>query len=160
REVAEAMQGSEDAEDADRVASELGDDAKAVLAEGLAFRERFDQALREDFNTSQALGHLFSLARAVNRFGGHKKARKRGRPVVAPTLAAFRLVADALGLMAMDTQAFVEEVKDKRLAAQGLRREDIEAKVAERVRAREAKQWAEADAIRQQLDAQGIVVMD
>jgi cysteinyl-tRNA synthetase len=157
REVGEAMQG---AEDPDLVAAELGEDAKVVLAEGRAFTGRFDQALREDFNTSQALAHLFALARAVNRFGGHKKAVKRGGPVVAPALAAFRLVAASLGLMAMDTQAFVEAVKDKRLAALGLRREEIEAMIAERVRLRGAKQWSEADAVRQQLDARGIVVSD
>jgi len=157
REVGEAMQG---AEDSDLVAAELGEDAKVVLAEGRAFSGRFDQALREDFNTSQALAHLFALARAVNRFGGHKKAVKRGGPVVAPALAAFRLVAASLGLMAMDTQAFVEAVKDKRLAALGLRREEIEAMIAERVRLRGAKQWSEADAVRQQLDARGIVVSD
>ncbi|MCX4239888.1 cysteine--tRNA ligase [Paraliomyxa miuraensis] len=158
RDVAEAMGGTE--EDADRVASELGDDAKAVLEEGRAFPGRFEHSLREDFNTSQALAHSFSLARAVNRFGGHKKARKRGAPVVAPALAAFRLVAASLGLMAMDTQAFVEEVKDKRLSALGLRREEVEAMVAQRVALREAKAWSEADAIRQRLDEQGIVVMD
>ncbi len=160
RDVAEAMEGNEGSPDPERVAAELGDDAKTVLEEGRAFAERFDQALREDFNTSHALAHLFSLARAVNRLGGHKKARKRGGPVVAPALEAFRRVADSLGLMTMETHAFVEEVKDKRLAALGLRREDIEAKVAERVQLREAKQWSEADAIRVELDAQGIVVMD
>lgn len=157
RDVAETMQGAEDPE---LVASELGDDAKTVLEEARAFRGRFDQALCEDFNTSHALAHLFTLARAVNRFGGHKKARKRGGPIVAPALAAFRLVAESIGLMTMETQAFIEEVKDKRLAALGISRADIEAKVAERVRMREAKQWSEADAIRQELDAQGIVVMD
>jgi cysteinyl-tRNA synthetase len=157
REGAEAMQGAEDPE---RVASELGDDAKVVLAEGRAFPERFQQALREDFNTSQALAHLFTLARAVNRFAGHKKANKRGGPVVAPALAAFRLVAASLGLMALDTRAFIEDVKVKRLAALGLDREQIDAAIAERVRLREAKQWSEADAIRQQLDAQGIDVQD
>jgi cysteinyl-tRNA synthetase len=157
REVAESMQGAEDPE---RVAAELGPDAAAVLAEGRAFADNFDQALREDFNTSQALAHLFSLARAVNRFGGHKKARRRGGPVVAPALAAFRRVAASLGLMTLDTRAFVEEVKHKRLAALGLRRADIDARVAERDRLREAKQWSEADAIRHALDAEGIEVMD
>jgi cysteinyl-tRNA synthetase len=157
RDVAESMEGTEDAE---RVAKELGEDALAVLEQGRAFQGRMNEALREDFNTSQALAHLFSLARAVNRFGGHKKAKKRGGPVVAPALAAFRSVADALGLMAMDTQAFLDEVKDKRVAALGLDRATIEAQVAERVRLREAKQWSEADAIRQELDAKGIVVMD
>jgi cysteinyl-tRNA synthetase len=160
RDVAESMEGNEGQQEAERVAKELGEDAQAVLEQGRAFPARMHEALCEDFNTSQALAHLFSLARAVNRFGGHKKAKKRGGPVVAPALAAFRSVADAIGLLAMPTQAFLDEVKDKRVAALGLDRATIEAQVAERVRLREAKQWTEADAIRQALDAQGIVVMD
>lgn len=157
RDVAEAMKGSEDA---DQVARDLGEDAQTVLALGQAFPEQLAEALREDFNTSKALGHLFTLARAVNRFGGHKKANKRGGPVVAPALEAFAAVTRSIGLMGMATQDFLEEVKHKRLSALGLDREAIEAQVAERVRLRQAKQWAEADAIREQLDAQGIVIMD
>jgi cysteinyl-tRNA synthetase len=161
RDVAESLEDAPaDQQDAERVARDLGEDAQAVLEQGRAFPERMHEALREDFNTSQALAHLFSLARAVNRFGGHKKARKRGAPVVAAALAAFRAVSEAIGVMTMDTQGFLEEVKDKRLAALGLERAAIEAQVAERVRRREAKEWSEADAIRQALDAQGIVVMD
>ncbi len=157
RDVAETMGGSEDA---DAVAEQLGADATRVLELGRAFEGLLAQSLREDFNTSQVLGHLFVLARAVNRFGAHKKAKKRGGPVVAPALAAFGLVAQSLGLMTMDTQAFVEEVKAKRLAAHGLDRAAVEAKVAEREQRRHDKDWAQADAIREQLDAQGIVVMD
>ena len=157
RDVAEAMKGQEDA---DHVAKELGEDAATVLELGRAFPERLAQSLREDFNTSQVLGHLFTLARAVNRFAGHKKAKKRGGPVVAPALAAFAAVAAQIGLMASATQDFIEEVKVKRLAAAGLDRATVEAEVAERVRLREAKQWAEADEIRNRLDAQGIVIMD
>jgi len=161
RDVAESMEDSPaDQQDAARVARDLGEDAQAVLDEASAFQARMDEALREDFNTSQALAHLFSLARAVNRFGGHKKAKKRGAPVVAPALAAFRSVAQAIGLLGMDTQAFLDEVKDKRVAALGLDRAEIEEQVARRVQLREAKQWSEADAIRQALDAKGIVVMD
>ena len=157
RDVAETMQGSEDA---DQVAQQLGADAQTVLELGRAFPARLAEALREDFNTSQALGHLFTLARAVNRFGGHKKARKRGGPVVAPALAAFRSITDTIGLLGLSTQDFLEEVKAKRLAAMGLERAAIEQQVAEREQRRAAKEWDEADAIRQRLDAQGIVIMD
>jgi cysteinyl-tRNA synthetase len=161
RDVAESMlDADEDRQDAERVARDLGEDAQAVLEQGRAFVERMNETLREDFNTSQALAHLFSLARAVNRFGGHKKAKKRGAPVVAPALAAFRAVGEAIGVMTMDTQTFLEEVKDKRLAALGLARATIEEQVAQRVRLREAKQWSEADELRRELDARGIVVMD
>lgn len=157
RDVAEAMKGSEEPE---RVAADLGEDAQAVLELSRAFPQRLAESLGEDFNTSAVLGHLFTLARAVNRFAGHKKAGKRGGPVVAPVLDAFRMVAEQIGIMTMTTDDFVEEVKDKRLAAAGLSREQVEAKVAQRVRLRQDKQWADADALRDELDALGIVVMD
>jgi cysteinyl-tRNA synthetase len=157
REVAESMGGDEDA---DRVASELGEDAANCLTLGRSFAERFHAAMDEDFNTAQALGHLFELVRAVNRFGNHKKAKKRGAPIVRPALEAFSLVASATGLMAQPTRAFLDEVKDKRLKALGLERSAIDAKLAERDALRADKRWAEADAIRQELDAAGIIVMD
>jgi cysteinyl-tRNA synthetase len=157
RDLADAMGGEEDA---DKVAADLGDDAQTVLALGQAFEARFYAALDDDFNTSQALAHLFSLARAVNRFAGHKKANKRGGPVVAPARAAFALVAEALGLLASGTADFIEEVKVKRLAALGLSRADIEAAVAARQTHRAEKRWDEADALRKQLEDQGVMIMD
>ena len=103
-----------------------GEDATTVLQLGLAFRDKFNQALDEDFNTAQAIGHLFELARAVNRLGNNKKAKKRAGNVVKPALDAFNLVASATGLMAQPTPEFLDEVRTKRLAATGLAREDIE----------------------------------
>lgn len=159
REVAEAMGGA-DGDGADAVAKELGEEATQVLALGRQFAEKFHAAMDEDFNTAQALGHLFELARAVNRFANHKKAKTRGKSVVGPALAAFKLFADATGLLAQPTAAFLEEVKEKRLSAMGLVRDDIIARLAERDRMRREKQWAEADRIRGELDQAGIVVMD
>jgi cysteinyl-tRNA synthetase len=157
REAAETLEGSEDA---DLVAGELGEDAQACLALGRAFPERFDDAMDEDFNTAQALGHLFEVVRAVNRFCNHKKAKRRGGPIVAPALAAFARVASATGLMSQPTREFLGEVKEKRLKAMGLARADIEAALAERDALRREKRWADADAVRARLDAAGIMVMD
>ena len=157
RDIAEAMGGSENP---DQVAADLGADAKAVLELGRGFTEGLYEALDEDFNTSKALALLFALARAVNRFGAHKKAKKRGGPVVEPALAAFELAGQALGLMATDTQTFLEEVKDKRLASMGVSRDDVEQLVADREQQRKEKNWAEADRLRDELLAKSIVVMD
>lgn len=157
RDVAESMQGAEDPE---RVAADLGPDAQEVLQLGRAFRADFHAALDEDFNTAKALADLFVLARAVNRFGAHKQAAKRGGPVVAPALASFRLAADSIGLMATPTHTFLEEVKTKRLAALGLQRGEVEAAVAQRQTQREAKRWADADRIRDELADKGILVRD
>ena len=157
REKAEAMNGSDDPA---RVAKELGGDAQTALQLGQQFQERFYAAVDTDFNTAQALGHLFELARAVNRFAGHKKAKKRGGPIVAPALAAFKLVGEALSLMTMSTADFFEEVKDKRLAALGIDRAEVEELLEKRVQARRDKQWQEADAIRDTLVEKKIEVLD
>ncbi len=157
RENAEAMGGSEPAE---QVIQSLGADAERVWELGTSFIERMHASLDNDFNTAQTLGHLFELARATNRFANHKKAKKRGGPVVAPALAAFAEVSHALGLMGMTTAAFTDEVKVKRLGALGVSREEVESMLAERVAAREAKDWARADEIRAELEARSIVVMD
>ena len=163
REVAEAMGGAaanEREEDAERVASDLGKDAQTVLELGLGFEERFHEAMDADFNTAKALGQLFELARAVNRFGNHKKAKKRGGPVVAPALEAFALVGRAINLMTMSSEAFQAEVKAKRLKSLGISAEEIDAELEARSAARDAKDWARADEIRDGLEARGIVIMD
>jgi cysteinyl-tRNA synthetase len=157
REVGERMQGSENADD---VARGLGTDAVEVLTLGRALPGALHAALADDFNTAAALGHLFELARAVNRLSNHPNAMKRGGPVVAPALEAFAAVGPALGLLTLSTAAFHDEIKRKRLPALGLTPEQIDALVAERAAARDAKEWAKADAIRDRLEASSIAVMD
>ncbi len=144
----------------DKIAKELGDDARSVLELGRGFADKFYAAADQDFNTAQALAHLFELARAVNRFASHKAAKKRGGPVVAPALAAFALVREAFGLFAMDTRAFHDEVKRKRSQALGIDPAAVAEKLAERTAARQAKDWARADALRAELAAKKIEVLD
>jgi len=157
REVAEAMGGQEDAS---QVARDLGDDAARVLELSNNFQGQFLGALDDDFNTAKAMASVFELVRAVNRFANHKKAKKRGGPVVKGALAAFELVSNALSILSMDVDGFQEEVKAKRCAAMGIERSDIEAKIQARTDARANKDWAASDALRDELDAAGIVLMD
>ncbi|HEY8429737.1 MAG TPA: cysteine--tRNA ligase, partial [Sandaracinaceae bacterium] len=157
KEVASQMEGDAPVE---QVVKELGADAARVVELSESFPARFYAAMDDDFNTAKALGYAFELARAVNRLGNHKKAKKKGGPVAKKALAAFQLLSDALGLLQMTPSAFVDEVKDKRLPALGLSRAEVEAKLAERMQARAAKDWARADAIRDELERKGIAVMD
>jgi len=157
RENAEAMGGEGDPE---RIALEMGDSAQEVLRLGNAFEARFYGAMDDDFNTAGAIAASFELARAVNRFAEHKKARKRGGPVVVPALAAFDLLGEGLGLLAGGVAAFHDEVKVKRLKALGLDEAAVEAKLVARADARANKDWAQSDALRDELEARGIAVMD
>jgi len=148
REVAESMGGEEPAA---QVAESLGADALKVLEYSEAFEDEFLACLDRDFNTSNALARVFELVRAVNRLGNHKKARKRGGPVVAQALKCFELVSDALGLLGMDVADFMEEVKERRLGAMGISRDEIEGMIADRAQARSDQNWAQADEIRDRL---------
>ena len=140
--------------------AEVGDAGQELYALAIAFPAQFDATMDDDFNTSEAVAHLFDLVRAVNRFGNDKKARAKGALVMAPVLTAFALAAEVLGIAAMEPQAFFDEVKQKRLAAAGKSPDTVEALIAARAAARAAKDWAEADRLRAELDNEGIVVMD
>ena len=157
KEAASLMGGEEPAE---QVAQSLGADAQATLELCDGFEERLYRSLDEDFNTSQALALACELARAVNRFSAHKKAKKRGGPIAARALAAFELLTASIKLLGDEPRDFINEVKRKRLAPLGLSEAEVEGLIAERAAAREAKDWASSDRIRDELDARGVVVMD
>ncbi|MFH1469976.1 MAG: cysteine--tRNA ligase [Pseudomonadota bacterium] len=141
-------------------AREMGGPALELHASVEAFVARFHAAMDADLNTAQALGELFELVTAVNRLAGAKKAMKRAASVLASAAACFDLVAEVLGIGAMAPAAFFEEMRVKRLAALGVERSQVEALLVQRAEARQAKDWPRADAIRVQLDAWNIVVMD
>ncbi len=134
-------------------ASELAD-----LSE--RFTERFTDAMNDDFNTALALGHVQELARAVNRFGNLKKARKRSANLAKSALAALDLTERVLGLGGRDPSSWFQEVRQKRLAALGRSEAEVEARVADRWAARQRKDWALSDAIRDELVGLGVVLMD
>jgi cysteinyl-tRNA synthetase len=157
RDVAEQMKGEEPVE---RVVGSLGADAKRVVELADGFAARFYGALDDDFNTARALGLAFELTRALNRFANHKKARKRGGPVAAKFLQAMSLLRDGLGLLQLESAAFQAEVKAKRLPTLGLTQEAVEDALTRRVEARQAKDWAEADRLRAELEERGIEVRD
>ncbi len=157
KEQALKMGGTEKAE---HVAQSLGTDAQQVLDLGRSFEQKILKVLDEDFNTSQCLSIAFELARAINRFAAHKKAKKRGGPVVSAALEGFDTLTKTLGILGSAPKEFQAEVKKKRLKAMGINAQEIEAQIEARAQARQNKDWALSDNIRDQLNAQGIVLMD
>ncbi len=102
---------------------------------------RFKAAMDEDFGTPDAVAVLFDLAGEVNRGGS------------AETAGLLKALGAYLGLLQGDPEAFLR-------AGSQLDEAAIARQIAARAAAKAAKNWAEADAIRARLLAQGIVLKD
>lgn len=120
---------------------------------GQPFRDRFDVAMDDDFNTPEALAVLFELAREVNR------ARETDAEEAARLAGLLRDLGGVLGLLQTEPDAYLKGGGDEAVVP-GLTAADIDDLLQQRQAARKAKDFATADRIRDDLQARGIVIED
>ncbi|HVV67872.1 MAG TPA: cysteine--tRNA ligase [Gammaproteobacteria bacterium] len=116
---------------------------------GEEFISRFHAAMDDDFNSPLAFSVLFDLAREINRL------RDESQIVEAAKLAALlKKLADIFGILKEDPVEFLQSgVADSEAS-------EIERLIALRNTARQNKQWAEADRLRDQLLAMHVLLED
>jgi cysteinyl-tRNA synthetase len=114
------------------------------------YTQRFEDAMRDDFNTPVALSVLFELVRELN------KARAEGSEQAATLAAELKALADLVGLLSQDPEYFMQNST----VNEGLSAEEIEGFIAERAQARKDKNFARSDEIRDLLLEQGITLLD
>jgi cysteinyl-tRNA synthetase len=124
--------------------------------------EDFSAAMDDDFNTAQALGYLFEVVRAVNRVLSERRHEANGAwlPRLVTVRDQILDCGQVLGLFQAEPSSWLERLKAAGLGESGLSQEAIEALIAERKAARQARDFARADAIRDELAAKGIVLLD
>ena len=104
---------------------------------------QFCEAMDDDLNTADALASVFELVRDINT---NVIGKNPSKDAVEKSIKIFDELTGILGI--------VYDRQKKSLD------EDIEALIEARTAARKAKNWAEADRIRDELKAQGIILED
>ena len=130
----DAMKLSEDAD--------MTKDEKALYAQTDDFVSEFERSMEDDFNTADAMAAIFELVKFVNIAlrDAHTK------DFVEALKERMDILLDVMGLNA--------------LIEQGDLSDEIEAMIEKRQQARKARDFATADAIRDELLAKGIVLED
>ena len=119
---------------------DLDENVKAQLDKRI---EQFNTALDDDLNTADGIAAVFDLVRDINTLAIGKGASKA---TVEYAIKIFDMLTDVLGL--------VYNRKEEKADA------EIDAMIEARTAARKEKNWAEADRIRDELKAMGIVLED
>ena len=123
-------------------AGNMTDAEKEAFAATDEFVKKFEAAMDDDFNTADAVAAIFDLVKYINTNADAKSSKE----YLENLFALLVKLTDVLGL--------IVDKEEEMLA------EDIEKLIEERQAARKAKDFARADAIRDELLAKGIILKD
>ncbi len=121
-----------------------GENDAAVIALIDKRKAGFIDAMEDDLNTADALGSVFELVRDLNT---NVNEGVQSKALVEYAIKVFDELTGVLGLL------YNRKQKDDLDS-------EIEALIEQRTAARKAKNWAEADRIRDELKARGIILED
>lgn len=108
------------------------------------YSSRFHAAMDDDFNTPEAIAVLFDLARTINKSSGEEQAALAGQ---------LRFLGGVLGCLQSDPQVYLQGGNSETDSW-------IQEMIDKRTQAKADKDFATADAVRDELLQKGIVLRD
>ena len=120
----------------------------ALLAEIAELEREFQESLDDDFNAAKGQGHLFEMAKAINRVADNAQVSAADRAALPEAGRALRRLGELIGLFWGSGKPEVEVP------------EGVQSLVRQRDEARVQKQWRRADELRDEILALGFVLED
>jgi len=125
--------------------------------------ELFAETLSNDFNTAQAIGYIFALQRSLQRLLDKFGSKNLKGPAAQLALAAADSMSKhcrIMGLLMLDPQVFFDQQRKLKLKTTGISETELNSLIALRHKARQEKDFAEADRIRRELEEKHIHLED
>ena len=124
--------------------------------------ERFQKAMNNDFNTALAQGILFESAKVINKIIGQldKQPCKEDAELLKTAAATIVKLASVMGILQEKASDYLAAKKAAMLSQIDISEEEILQLIKERNQARDEKNWARSDEIRDQLLSHNIVLKD
>ena len=120
----------------------------ALLAEIAQLEKEFQESLDDDFNAAKGQGHLFEMAKAINRVADSAQSSAADRAALPEAGRTLRRLGELIGLFWGSGKPEVEVS------------ETVQSLVRQRDEARIQKQWRRADELRDEILALGYVLED
>lgn len=139
-----------------------GSPPEALLKEWALSKDNFEKALDDDLNTAQAIGHIFSDVRLVNRILEDKSMRKLegSKQIYQDFLERAKQWQSELGLFGKEPAAFLDNLRSAQAKRLKLDRDKLEALLEKRKEARLKKDYALSDKYRDEIASMGVLVKD
>ncbi|MDH3845859.1 MAG: class I tRNA ligase family protein, partial [Myxococcales bacterium] len=140
----------------------IADAGTPVPEEIHGFSAALSEALDDDLNMPVALAKVAEFLKAVNELCDNA-ARKKGkapRQAVDLAQAGFVALEAELGLGAQAADEVLRRIRDRRARERGLDAAEINQQIAARTAARQSRDFAEADRIRDSLADRGVELLD
>ncbi|MBE7088521.1 MAG: cysteine--tRNA ligase [Clostridiales bacterium] len=115
--------------------------------------KRFDKCMDDDFNTALALSNLFASFKAI------AKKLNSGDASCADDVMQIRATYSLLGLFKKDAKKYLAEIAEKGGKLEAIPQNILDL-AEERWQAKQSRDWAKADALRQEIEALGYVIKD
>lgn len=129
---------------------------------GKSFESNWKAAMDEDFNTAKVIGLVFEYVRLMNAYIDKKafKASSQTQSICQEFLENFRNLSPVLNIFGEPASEFLFHLRNSVLSEKGIDPKEIEAQIARRTEARQKKDFATSDSIRNELLSKGIELQD